>query len=189
MLEFLYSGNYIVPSHPDSSSHDAKRAEDAGLQGKPKPQSTSNEVESHGISDARDTQPFEDDKPLEGDTAISTKDILCCHLKADAIGDYYDIQPLCSHSRSKLQSAVEENWSADDFLHLLTVTCTTRKTGDADFHRLLGHLMAGHLEEVIGMQNLEDLDMPPAIAINALVTCAERMRIMTSRRPKKAVAW
>ncbi|KAG8156586.1 hypothetical protein KVR01_013537 [Diaporthe batatas] len=83
--------------------------------------------------------------------AITKKDILGWHLRANAIGDYYDIQPLCTLSCSKLRIEVNRNWSPPDFIHLLTEACTTRKTGDLKFHRLFGEKMGNHLEDLPGI--------------------------------------
>lgn len=109
-------------------------------------------------------------------TAVTKKDVLCWHLNANAIGDYYDIEPLCLLARSKVQSAVEADWSPDDFLHLLKKTCTTRKTGDIEFHRLLGQIISKHLEDLTGLQDLDALDMPADIATSVVVSSAERVR-------------
>lgn len=109
-------------------------------------------------------------------TAITKKDVLCWHLNANAIGDYYDIKPLCVLARSKVQSAVETDWSPGDFLHLLTETCTTRKTGDVEFHRLLGQIISEHLEDLTGLQDLNSLDMPADIATSVVVSSVERVR-------------
>lgn len=110
------------------------------------------------------------------EAAITKKDVLCCHLNANAIGDYYDIQPLCMLARSKVQSVVETDWSPDDFLHLLTEACTTRKTGDIEFHRLLGQIISKHLEDLTGLQDLNALDIPADIATSVVVSSVERVR-------------
>ncbi|KAI3392590.1 hypothetical protein diail_5464 [Diaporthe ilicicola] len=158
MLEYLYSGDYSVSSQAQSRSHSPGIEQDTDLQ-----------------SHEQYSQPLEDDQPSSL-VVISTKDILRWHLHANAIGDYYDIQPLCRLARAKFENEVEENWSADDFLALLRETCTTRRTGDVGFHRLLGHTAAKHLEDLNGLQDLEDLDMPVAIAASLLVLSAKRVR-------------
>lgn len=108
--------------------------------------------------------------------AVTKKYVLCWHLKANAIGDYYDIEPLCMLSRSKVKSAVETDWSPDDFLHLHKEVCTIRKTGDIEFHRLLGQIISKHLEDLTGLQDLDALDMPADIATSVVVSSVERVR-------------
>lgn len=73
---------------------------------------------------------------------------------------------------------LEYDWSADDFLHLLTVACTTRKTGDIEFHRLLGKIAAEHLDDLDGLQDLDDLDMPAAVSMTLVVSSIERVRLL-----------
>lgn len=106
---------------------------------------------------------------------ITKKDVLCWHLNANAIGDYYDIKPLCMLARSKVQIAVETDWSPDDFLHLLTEVCTTRKTGDIEFNRLLGQITSKHVEDLTGLQKLNALDVPTDIAMSFVVSSVERV--------------
>lgn len=121
-----------------------------------------------------DSDEFVSRKPT-----ITKKDVLCLHLGANAIGDYYDIQPLCSLARSKLEVAVEEDWVPDNLLHLLTQACTTRKTGDVAFHRLLGQIMARHLEDLGDLARLQDLhgiDMPSVLFTSIFVFSMERFR-------------
>lgn len=108
--------------------------------------------------------------------AVPKKDVLCWNLNANTIVDYYGIELLCMLARSKVQSAVETDWSPDDFLHLLTEVCTTRKTGDIEFHRLLGQMISKHLEDLTGLQDLDALDMPSNIATSVVVSSVERVR-------------
>lgn len=103
------------------------------------------------------------------------KDVLLCHLGANAIGDYYDIQPLCALSRFKLKTAVNANWSTLDFLQLLTEACTTRKTGDAKFHQLLGHAIGDHLEHLTGLQGLDALEVPGAVFTSTIASATGRL--------------
>lgn len=87
-------------------------------------------------------------------------------------------------SRSKLQNAVEEDWSPEDFLHLLTQACTTRKTGDVEFHRLLGQIIARHLEDLddlARLQNLDGVDIPPEVSTSMVVSSVERVRSLEQK--------
>lgn len=70
---------------------------------------------------------------------------------------------------------LEEDWSAHNFLHLLTEACTTRKTGDIKFHWLLGHIGADHLDDLARLGELKDLDMPAALSMSFVVSCMERV--------------
>lgn len=100
---------------------------------------------------------------------------LCCHLNVNAIGDYYDIQALCTLARSKVQKELEEHWLAGNFLQLLRETCTTRKTGDTEFHRLLGNIAAENLQDLDQLQELGDLDMPAAFSMSCILSTVERV--------------
>lgn len=107
-----------------------------------------------------------------------TKQRLSLHLCANAIGDYYDIQPLCRLARVKVKREFEERWHSENFAHLLRETCQTRKTGDVEFHRLLGLIATEHLEDVAWLQELsmEDLDMPPAVTMSFFGSSISRVR-------------
>lgn len=83
----------------------------------------------------------------------------------------------CWHG-PRCRSAVETDWFPDDFLHLLTEACITRKTGDIEFHRLLGQIISKHPEDLAGLQNLDALDMPADIATSVVVSSAERVRCL-----------
>ncbi|KAL2274805.1 hypothetical protein FJTKL_02709 [Diaporthe vaccinii] len=163
MLEFLYSGDYSVSQRADWSSGDAERIDD---------ESSEYDVLTQSLA----SNEFGSNKP-----AVAKKDILCWHLNANAIGDYYDIKPLCTLARSKVETAVEADWSPDDFLHLLTETCTTRKTGDVEFHRLLGQIISKRLEDLAGLQDLDGLDMPADIATSVVVSSMERVRSLETK--------
>lgn len=132
-------------------------------------------VNEHG------TQSIDSNEFGSNEAAITEKDVLCWHLNANAIGDYYGIKPLCILARSKVQDAVESHWSSDDFLHLLTEACTARKTGDTEFHRLLGYVISRHLEDLDGLQDLDDLEMPADIATSVVVSSMERVRSLDTR--------
>lgn len=123
-----------------------------------------------------ETEPLNSNESDSNAAAITKKDVLCCHLNANAIGDYYNIKPLCMLARSKVQSAVEIYWYPDDFLYLLTEACTTRKTGDVEFHRLMGQIISAHMEDLTGLQDLDALDMPADIATSVVVSSVERVR-------------
>lgn len=125
---------------------------------------------------------------LFDNVAVPTRqERLCSHLHANAIGDYYDIQPLCILARSKVMTEFEEEWSADDFLHLLTEVCTARKTGDIEFHRLLGQIGADHLHLLARLEELEGLDMPAALAMSFVVSCIDRVRSLQKEIGKQAM--
>ncbi|KKY39057.1 putative btb poz domain protein [Diaporthe ampelina] len=113
--------------------------------------------------------------------AVPARQRLCCHLNANAIGDYYDIQPLCKLARSQVKRELEENWSPDDFLHLLTEISTTRKTGDIEFYRLLGKIAAEHLADLSRLRELDDLDMPAAVSMSCILSTIERVRSLEEK--------
>lgn len=119
---------------------------------------------------------MESNKSSKEKAVVGKKDILRCHLRANAIGDYYDIQPLCALSRSKLKSDVKRNWSPVKFLHLVMEACSTRKTGDLNFHRNLGQVMGDHLEDLAEIQALDVLDIPGALLTSIFAGSVERMR-------------
>ncbi|POS77583.1 hypothetical protein DHEL01_v204021 [Diaporthe helianthi] len=112
----------------------------------------------------------------DANAVVTTKDILGWHLRANAIGDYYDIEPLCAPSRSKLGIEVSRNWSAVDFMQLLTEACTTRKTGDPEFYRLLGPTMGDHMEDLAGLHGLDDLELPGAMLTSMVASSLMRVR-------------
>lgn len=125
--------------------------------------------------DENETMPRDSNESDGKKIVTAYKDILRCHLSVNAIGDYYDIQPLCELSRSKLKTAVNGCWSALDFLHLLTAACTTRKTGDPKFHQLIGHIIGEHLEHLAGVQGFDVLEVPGAVLTSIIASSSERL--------------
>lgn len=109
---------------------------------------------------------------------------LCWHLHANAIGDYYDVQGLCDLARSKVKEEFEDNWSSEDFFYLLTETCPTRKTGDIEFYRLLGHLAAQNQGDLVQLQDLGELDMPAAFFMSFISSSIERERVRFRARSR-----
>lgn len=138
-------------------------------------------------ADGSGTHTLESVKSVDG-SAATKKEILCSHLNANSIGDYYDIQPLCRLARNKVKSALETPWYPDDFLHLLTTACTTRKTGDDRFHWQLGHIAAQHLEDLAGFQDLDGLDLPAAVAMSVVVSSVERIQSLENKVRDQAMA-
>lgn len=128
------------------------------------------------VVDEQATQSLDSNEFGSNTAAITKKDVLRWHLNANAIGDYYDIKPLCTLSRSKVKGVVEAKWSPHDFLRLLTEACTTRKTGDIELHRLLGQIISNHLDELSGLQDLGSLDLPADTATSVIVSSIERIR-------------
>lgn len=110
--------------------------------------------------------------------AAVTKQRLSTHLYANAIGDYYDIQPLCTLARSKVKREFEEHWHLDNFTHLLRETCQTRKTGDIEFHRLLGHIAVEHPDDSAWLEAVEaeGLDIPLSVTTSFVGSCIDRVR-------------
>lgn len=124
------------------------------------------------------TQTLGIERLFDGVAAPTKQERLCWHLHVNAIGDYYDIQPLCRLARSNVMRELGEDWSADDFMHLLIETCTTRNTGDIEFHRLLGRIGADHLDDLARLQEMEDLDMPAAVSVSFAASCMGRVRYL-----------
>jgi hypothetical protein len=104
------------------------------------------------------------------------KQRLFWHLNANAIGDYYDIQPLCDLARSKIKNEFEGTWCSVAFLYLLEEACANRKTGDDEFFRLLGHIAAYHQEDLARFDELKELDIPLAFFMRFVSSSVERVR-------------
>jgi hypothetical protein len=102
-------------------------------------------------------------------------------LNANAIGDYYDVQALCELARSKVKKELEANWSSEEFLHLLAEACTTRKTGDIEFFRLLGYTAAQHQEDLVRLEELKELDIPPAFFMRFVSSSIERVQSLEKK--------
>ncbi|KAK2611669.1 hypothetical protein N8I77_004999 [Diaporthe amygdali] len=145
------------------------------------------EFNADTVQNGSGTHTLESVKSVDG-SAATKKEILCSHLNANSIGDCYDIQPLCRLARNKVKSALETPWSPDDFLHLLTTACTTRKTGDDRFHWQLGHIAAQHLEDLAGFQDLDGLDLPAAVAMSVVVSSVERIQSLENKVRDQAMA-
>lgn len=131
-------------------------------------------------------------EPYEAFTIPTAKQRLCWHLNANSIGDYYDIQGLCDLARSRVKKELEASWSSEHFFHLLEA-CTIRKTGDIEFYRLLGHIAAEHQEDLVGVEELGELDMPPAFFMSFISSSIERVRLLQRKiqdQPmKRRVRW
>ncbi|KAK7718094.1 hypothetical protein SLS63_010577 [Diaporthe eres] len=159
MLEFLYCGDYsVTPSHNESKYLDPRL-------------DVSAQAGENGDEVSRMNEFFDS-------VAAVTKQRLSTHLYANAIGDYYDIQPLCTLARSKVKREFEEHWHLDNFTHLLRETCQTRKTGDIEFHRLLGQIAVEHPDDSAWLEAVEaeGLDIPLSVTTSFVGSCIDRVR-------------
>lgn len=176
MLEFLYRGNYTVPPDTDPDMHRDEMELPDITQGRFRP---------HFMNPELDADPelgFDFDEQGLGANEPTRRKRLYWHLHANAIGDYYDVQGLCELARSKVKEEFEDNWSSEGFFYLLMETCPTRKTGDAEFYRLLGHLAAENQGDLVQLQDQGELDMPAAFFMSFISSSIERVRVLEGRK-------
>lgn len=100
------------------------------------------------------------------------------HLLVNAIGDYYDIDPLCQLASSTIAARLKRaSWSVDEFIAFLTPAF--RRTGDAGLHKLLGYTAAQHMDEVVENKAFNDLEeVSSAFTTAALRHCAHRFKAL-----------
>lgn len=116
------------------------------------------------------------------DGTITKSESLCRHLRVNAIADYYDIQPLCRFTRSKLRDELQCGWSMKVFQYLLAQSRTDRGAGDIEFYRMLGRVVADHPKDLLKLQDLRDLELPDLVAKSGLASLAKQVVSLKENR-------
>lgn len=97
------------------------------------------------------------------------------HVHMNGIADYYDIKPLATLSREKLQAA----YSPEGTALLDAATEALRKTGDAALHGALAEATAGKLRQFLDAEQLVELVGPFGVAVlNHMVFKEDKLHSM-----------
>ncbi|KAF9777001.1 hypothetical protein IL306_004736, partial [Fusarium sp. DS 682] len=104
---------------------------------------------------------------------------LLCHVRVNAIADYYNVPKLAQLANSKIQSILRDSWLAESFSHVVKEASVS--TGDVALHDIITSTAAYHIEELVEFQSFADLEVMSEFAIKVLRSCARRIRDIESQ--------
>ncbi|KAI1344798.1 hypothetical protein F5Y15DRAFT_410494 [Xylariaceae sp. FL0016] len=164
MLQFLNTGDYHLNPTRDTSTTDQDHMTELERL------SSDNlfidiSVETLKLNDEpeENTHKPSDDLPM----AVS------CHVRVNAIADYYDIPALRRLSSTRFQRAFEDQWSAGTFVEVIDDACRT--TGDPLLFEAAGFSTAEHLEELLSMSTYVALEPPREFSRGLQARCLEKI--------------
>lgn len=105
---------------------------------------------------------------------VKEPDALLCHVRVNAIADYYDVPELNQLTTSRIQHMIKTNWSATSFLGVVPEVLGSN--GNRALHDLIAATTADHIEELVDVDGFSDLEVTSAFAIKVLRNCALRLR-------------
>ncbi|KAH8670530.1 hypothetical protein BGZ61DRAFT_107493 [Ilyonectria robusta] len=119
-----------------------------------------------------DTEPVVPSKePLLITTEMAT---LLCHVRMNAIGNYYDIPPLLKLANRYIESIFRQNWSADSFSDV--VIDALKRTGDESLHTIMSTTASDHISELVQSNNFARLKSDGDFMYKVLKNCGNRIR-------------
>ncbi|KAK7576795.1 hypothetical protein V3481_015357 [Fusarium oxysporum f. sp. vasinfectum] len=98
---------------------------------------------------------------------------LLCHVRVNAIADYYNVSKLTQLANSKIQSILRDSWLAESFSHAVKEASVS--TGDVALHDIITSTAAYHIEELVEFQSFADLEVMSEFSIKVLRSCARRI--------------
>ncbi|EWZ28852.1 uncharacterized protein FOBCDRAFT_204642 [Fusarium oxysporum Fo47] len=104
---------------------------------------------------------------------------LLCHVRVNAIADYYNVPKLTQLANSKIQTILRDSWLAESFSHVVKEASVS--TGDVALHDIITSTAAYHIEELVEFQSFADLEVMSEFAIKVLRSCARRIRDIESQ--------
>ncbi|KAJ3454150.1 hypothetical protein MRS44_018044 [Fusarium solani] len=153
MVNFMYTGEYEVGYMLETSCS-----------------ATDHETEvSRPRVDVTEWHP-----PHQQTERTEVTEALLCHVRVNAIADYYNIPKLAQLANSKIQSILRDCWSAESFSHV--VKEVSASTGDVALHDIITSTAAYHIEELVESQSFADLEVMSEFSIKLLRGCARRIR-------------
>jgi len=101
-------------------------------------------------------------------------DALLCHVRVNAIADYYDVPELNRLTTSRIQHILKNNWSAPSFLDVVSDVLISN--GNMALHDLIASTTADHIEDLVEVDSFSELELTSTFAIKVLRNCATRLR-------------
>ncbi|KAK7402733.1 hypothetical protein QQX98_011522 [Neonectria punicea] len=147
MIDFLYTGNYDVkfPSPAPGAKQLILSTE---------PECCSADITA----------------PIVPGPMTKEKAVLLCHVRVNAIGNYYDIQPLCALANSFIEELFQANWSVQSFPDVAAIAL--RQTGDQALRKILTSTAAAHISELAQSEDFKKLTTDNDFVVDVLRACA-----------------
>ncbi|KAH7231672.1 uncharacterized protein BKA55DRAFT_653663 [Fusarium redolens] len=136
-------------------------------------------VEAFDVATVRRMVNFMYTEEYEVGYRTEVTEALLCHVRVNAIADYYNVSKLTQLANSKIQSILRDSWLAESFSHVVKEASVS--TGDVALHDIITSTAAYHIEELVEFQSFADLEVMSEFAIKVLRSCARRIRDIESQ--------
>jgi hypothetical protein len=182
MVSFLYTRDYEVNlSHEeDQGQEDVMDKDDNDQQ----PNGNDETGDNDGDEDGVDAPPPQATKEPEDETNGQAIELLACHLKVNAIANYYDIEKLRDLAKSKIEVVLKANESILPRL-LPEVSISNAHT---NLYPIIASAAAkiNDLGSLLAEEDLRMGELDPALSKEIITACGERiMRLETQLKDSK----